>query len=127
MPCNSNHMLANDFEKNLGEVYLLLDELEGRPFDSKTWKNRGYDKRVYYIRVPKGILSTKTKELCSKLQEKSEEEIKNYSLSLQVWWREHQDADKERLKKEHEDNLKMLGKQEALAKLTPYERKLLGF
>lgn len=62
-------------------------------------------------------------ELCLRLQVA---DVTKYSLELQMWWRDHQAADKARL--EHEMARKQNEEERAvaLAKLTDYERKLLG-
>ena len=122
MPCNSDHMSATPHEKNLSIIYGLLDEVEtGRlPKDF----GYGYDPRVYCRNLSKEHLDQKTEELCSKLQQL---EVSKFSLEMQMWWRDHQKADEERLRKE----IEFLKTQEdidiALSKLTEYERKLLGF
>ncbi len=121
MPCNSDYMEANQSEKNLSVVYGLLDELETGKLPSNF--GDGYDKRVYNKHLSKAHLDEKTEELCSKLQNT---DISKFSLEMQMWWRDHQKADKERLEKEIKDKTTELEKQKALSKLSNYERKLLG-
>ena len=126
MPCNSDYMEANSFEKNLSTVLNLLDEtITGNPVDPKTYNN-GYDKRVYNKGLGKEYLDKKTEELCSFLQTRSDALIKTYSLELQIWWRDHQAADKKRIQAELDAIEEEKDKQIALSKLTPHERKLLG-
>ena len=93
MPCNSDYMEANQNEKNLSVIYGLLDELEtGKlPYNF----GDGYDKRVYNKHLSKEHLDEKTEELCSKLQNS---DVLKFSLEMQMWWRDHQKADKDRLK-----------------------------
>ena len=45
---------------------------------------------------------------------------------MQIWWRDHLAADKERIEKELNAIETQAEKEIALAKLTPHERKLLG-
>jgi len=115
-------MSATPHEKNLSVVYGFLDEIEtGRlPKNFGT----GYDERVYCQYLSKEHLDQKVEELCSKLQHL---DVTKFSLEMQMWWRDHQKADEERLRKE----IEFLNTQKdidiALSKLTEYERKLLGF
>jgi len=122
MPCNSDHMSATPLEKNLSVVYGLLDEVEtGRlPYGF----GNGYDKRVYCQYLSKEHLDQKVEELCSKLQQL---DVTKFSLEMQMWWRDHQKADEERLQKEIESLKTQDDISIALSKLTDYERKLLGF
>jgi hypothetical protein len=62
-------------------------------------------------------------ELCSRLQKL---DVTKYSLEMQVWWRDHQKADKERLERGIREATELKARAEAMAKLTPYERGLLG-
>lgn len=121
MPCNSDYMNANQSEKNLSVVYGLLDELETGKLPSNF--GDGYDKRVYNKHLSKEHLDEKTEELCAKLQKA---DVSKFSLDMQMWWREHQKADKERLEKEIKYKATEKEKQKVLSKLSDYERKLLG-
>jgi hypothetical protein len=53
-------------------------------------------------------------------------DVSKCSLELQIWWRDHQKADKDRLEREQEAIKTRKEKNAALEKLTDYERKLLG-
>jgi hypothetical protein len=70
------------------------------------------------------LLDKETAELCGKLQKT---DVTKYSLEMQIWWRDHQEEDRKRIQKEIKKNKKAKEKKAALAKLTPYERKLLGY
>ena len=122
MPCNSDYMNATQDEINLSVVYGLLDEIKTGKLPSNF--GDGYDKRVYNKHLSKEHLDEKTSELCLKLQKL---DVSKYSLEMQIWWRDHQKADKERLKQELKQKKDKKAKEKALSKLTPYERKLLGF
>lgn len=121
MPCNSDYMNASEHEINLSVVYGLLDEIKtGKlPKDFGT----GYDSRVYCKHLSKEHLDKKTDELCSKLQKL---DVSKYSLEMQMWWRNHQEADKKRIEKELNQQKNAELKKAALSKLTKYERDLLG-
>lgn len=121
MPCNSDYMEANQSEKNLSVVYGLLDELETGKLPSNF--GDGYNKRVYNKHLSKEHLDEKTEELCSKLQNL---DVSKLSLEMQMWWRDHQKADKERLEKEIKNKETEMERLKALSKLSDYERKLLG-
>lgn len=121
MPCNSDYMTANEFEVRMSQVACLLDEINDKPV-SESWRN-GYHPAVYSKGLSKEDADNMVSQLCSHLREN---DAKQYSLEMQIWWRDHQKADKQRLEKE------MISKKTereialALAKLTDYEKKLLG-
>ena len=64
-----------------------------------------------------------TAQLCG-LCETSD--VKAYSLELQIWWRDHQKADAIRQQREIEQAKAEKAKKSGLAKLTDYEKKVLG-
>lgn len=121
MPCNSDYMNPTQNEINLSVVYGLLDEIKTGKLP-KDFGN-GFDNRVYSKGLNKEDLDKKVEELCSKLQNL---DISKYSLEMQIWWRDHQKADKERLEREILEREIKEHKDKAIGKLTPYERKLLG-
>ena len=119
MPCDSSHMKPSTKEIELSRVACLLDELDGRPWDRSEWY--GYHPTVYNkfnIDADKLVSS-----LCTKLQSV---DVTKYSLEMQMWWRDHQEVDKKRLQQELSLKQKDKDKQAALAKLTDYEKNLLG-
>lgn len=121
MPCNSDYMDATQHEKNLSVVYGLLDELKAKKLP-KNFGN-GYDSRIYSKNLSVEHLDEKTEELCSKLQKVN---VEKYSLEMQLWWGDHQKADKERLEAEMKLHKNEKEKKAALSKLSAHERKLLG-
>lgn len=118
MPCNSDYLRANTKEIELSRVACLLDELDGKPIDPAHWG--GYHPRVYCKSIDGDALVA---ELCGKLQDK---DVTAYSLEMQMWWRDHQAADKLRVERELAEAKTKSERDAALAKLTPHERKLLG-
>ena len=118
MGCNSSYMEANGKEKALSQVACLLDELDGKDFNKGHWQ--GYHPRVYSRSVDGDALVS---ELCSKLQN---DDVTMRSLEMQIWWRDHEKADKERIEREMEQQATEADRAAAIEKLTPYERKLLG-
>lgn len=119
MPCNSDHMEANHLERRLSQVACLLDELAGKPkIDKAHWG--GYHPRVYSASFDADALVA---ELCSKLQSV---DVTQCSLEMQMWWRDHQAADKARIAVEIQRHKEEADRAAAIEKLTPYERKLLG-
>jgi len=121
MPCRSDYMEAHQIEKDLSVVYGLLDELETGKLPSNF--GDGYDGRVYNKGLSQKHLNKKTRELCSKLKST---DVTKFSLELQIWWRDHQKVDKKRLQKEMSGKKDKEAREIALAKLSDYERKLLG-
>lgn len=121
MPCSSSHMEASHKEVEISRVACLLDELNGKTeIEPSHWS--GYHPKVYgtaMLLVADAMVS----ELCSRLQNV---DVTKYSLEMQIWWRDHQKADKARLQKEIEAQKLRADREAALAKLSDYERKLLG-
>jgi hypothetical protein len=111
-------MEANWLEIRLSRVACLLDELDGKEIDQHHW--RGYHPSVYSQRVDGDKMVAK---LCERLQSV---DVKDYSLEMQIWWRDHKAADKARIKSELAAAKDAKAKKAAIAKLTPHERKLLG-
>ncbi len=121
MPCNSDYLEANSMEIEHSKVLALLKELKTGKLPKSF--GDGYHKDVYN-KTTKTILDEKVAELCSKLQEV--EDIKKYSLEMQMWWRDHQKADRARLKKMSAAKKESKDRQELISRLTTYEKKLLG-
>jgi hypothetical protein len=121
MPCNCDYMEPNQFEINMSRVACLLDELDGKKNINKRHWNGGHP-RVYNT-LNKIDGDELTSELCEKLQNV---DVTKYSLEMQIWWRDHQKADKVRLEREFRENKEKKDKQELLNRLTSYEKKLLG-
>ena len=120
MPCNCEYLNPTNLEQELSKVACLLDELRGRPWNPDNWK--GYHPKVYG-KATKELGDSLVAKLCSELQGLN---VTTYSLEMQIWWRDHQRADKKRLKKEMENLKDEEAKNLALAKLTSYEKRLLG-
>ena len=103
----------------MSKVACLLDELDGKKrINQDHW--RGYHPRVYSQRFNADEM---TAELCSRLQGVN---VSDYSLEMQIWWRDHQEADKQRAKESLAKAKTEKQRKAALGKLTPHERKLLG-
>ena len=92
MPCNSDYMSATSKEIEISRVACLLDEIAGRKWEPGWWA--GYHPRVYNMKHNGDKL---VNELCAVLQSR---DVTQYSLEMQVWWRDHQAADKARIAKE---------------------------
>ena len=124
MPCSMQDMRPEHHEVEMSRVMSCIDEIiKGGEMNRKHF--RGYHPLVYQ----KTLIGKKegdklTKKLCSAIQKI--EDISEYSLELQMWWRDHQEADKARLEKELKEAEEKKAKEEALKKLTKYERELLG-
>lgn len=97
MPCNASYLDPNDLEINLSKVFQLIDETLGKPLPNDY--GSGLDSRVYNRGLGQQHLDAKVDELCSRLtsiEEHSPEKIQQFSLELQIWWRDHKKADEER-------------------------------
>ncbi len=118
MGCNSDYMEATGKEKAFSQVACLIDELDGKPLNRRHWS--GYHPRVYPNASGGEALVV---ALCSRLQTV---DVSTCSLEMQVWWRDHQAADKARLEAELVAEGEKIDKAAALSKLSHYERELLG-
>ena len=121
MPCNSDYMYAGNAEIYYSRVACLIDEVDGKPITKEYWN--GYHPLVYNKLVSRELGDQLVSRLCERLQKI---DVSKQSLEMQIWWRDHQKADKDRLELEMMKKKTADEKAAALAKLTDYERKLLG-
>jgi predicted Rossmann fold nucleotide-binding protein DprA/Smf involved in DNA uptake len=127
MPCNSDYMEASSFERRMSQVVCLLEEIAtGIPVDPTSGNWQGYHPSVYNGAMKKEEADKLVERLCSILKNTDPKKIKEYSLEMQVWWRDHQKADAQRdaleKSKQHEEQLR----KQALSKLSKAERNALG-
>lgn len=123
MPCDSSHMEASLREVLMSQVCCLLDELKtGNPVDVNSAEWRGYHPRIYN-KVSTRNDDALVAELCDKL---TKSPIKEFSFEMQIWWRDHQKADRARIAKEKAEAQAKEEREKALAKLTLADRKALG-
>lgn len=123
MPCNSDHMNATSYERDLSRVACLLDELAAnKPINPSHLD--GYHPRVYSKGLSRAQGDGMVRDLCNALQHR---DVTKFSLEMQMWWRDHQAADKARVEREMAKAATEAERHAALGKLTPHERKLLGF
>lgn len=120
MPCNSDYMNASRYEIELSRVACLLDELAGRRWERRWWD--GYHPRVY-CKIDRAKGNKMVRTLCEALQG---HDVSQFSLEMQIWWRDHQAADKARCERELAQTKMEAERKAALEKLTPHERKVLG-
>jgi hypothetical protein len=113
-------MSANGYEKTLSYVACLLDELAGRSIESNWWD--GYHP-VVYCKSNRDMGDRMVRDLCESLKSR---DVTQHSLEMQIWWRDHQAADKERLDRELRQSTTDTEREAALAKLTHEERRLLN-
>lgn len=121
MPCDSSHMESSDIEMELSRVLCIHDELDGKTFDKSDWD--GYHQNAYN-KASRIRLDEETSRLCSRLQTA---DVGKLSLEAQIWWRDHQEADRKRVEREMAKARTEEERAEALSKLTPHERRLLGW
>jgi len=115
MPCKSDGPYYDSVALAVILIYRHLDELAGKPPQDRHWG---------FLSVTRSELDRLTALLCERLKSV---DLAPYSLELQMWYRDHQAADKARDDKRVQDNALEARKHAALAKLTDEERELLGF
>ena len=124
MPCNCDHMNANSLEIELSRVLMLTEELNtGVPVDSRSSDWSGYKAGVYNGGDLKKRADEATANLCSRLQKT---DVSKCSPEMQIWWRDHQAADRAREAKEKAETERNALRASGLSKLTAEERKALG-
>ena len=110
MPCNCDHMEPSLHERESRKLMELLAEIGMHEGEIP-----------YYGEV--SAIHEHTAILCEFCQNN---DVTKHSLELQIWWRDHQNADKARIERELQEQKEDQDRDAALSKLTPYERKLLG-
>jgi hypothetical protein len=124
MPCNCDHLNANSLEIELSRVLMLTEELDtGVPVNSRSGDWGGYKTGVYNSGDLKKRADEATAHLCSRLQTT---DVSKYSPEMQIWWRDHQAADRAREAKEKAEAERQSLRVSGINKLTPEERKALG-
>lgn len=118
MPCQSSHCESTREEVVASQMFCILDELDGKEFVKSHWS--GYHPLAYGKEVDLHSLASK---VCSRLQQ---QDVSRLSLEAQMWWRDHQAADRRRIELALQEHKAKKDRKAALGKLTPYERRLLG-
>ena len=121
MPCRSDYLAASNHGIEASKVLALIEELETGILPD--YYNDGYYKEVYSKNAAL-ILQEKVPILCEKLQQVKD--VTKYSLELQIWWRDHQKADKKRIEDELFFLSEEIARKSALDKLSDFEKKLLN-
>jgi len=114
MLCNIDGLHYDSVEWAVADVYRHLDELAGKPPKDGHWK---------FFCADRGDLDRVTAVLSGKLRSV---DVTRYSLELQIWWRDNQDADKAREERVAKEDALAAQRNLALAKLTDEECRLLG-
>ena len=122
MPCNSDYLESDHKEVEMSHVCCLIDELDGQQSINRShWD--GYHPNVYNKHLSQRSQNQLVDKLCKRLQRR---DVTKLSLEMQIWWRDHQKADKARLQEEMKQLKDKKLRKAALAKLSPYEQQLLG-
>lgn len=116
MPCDGSHMAPNGFEVEMSKVMAIRDELRDEVDYVDLEAYRGYHPHVYNQGRSRDIQwrDEMVADLCSRIKQLSEDEIKAHSLELQLWWREHQKADKAREAREKDKAIRLMDEIEEL-------------
>lgn len=121
MPCMCYDMEPNEKEVYLSRVMCLLEEIE----DGKSWKPSSWSGN--HPKVYNKLHTIDADELVSRLCSLCQEiDVTEYSLELQMWWRDHQEEDKRRIEEEIRQKNEKEDRERLLSKLSDYEKKLLG-
>ena len=112
MPCRSDHMEPTARER---ESLRVLGFHKGVGLLSSHYEIPPYGDTAN--------LDRQTMQLCLWCQEN---DVTKHSLELQIWWRDHQAADKKRIEREIAERKRKADRDKLISKLTEYERELLG-
>jgi len=123
MGCRSDYQDPTRAEINASEVLALLEETKTGILPD--YFGVGSHSEVHNKEAD-GILKEQVPVLCGILSQKTPKEIASSSLELQLWWRDHQKADQERLKEELKEAKDKAERDALIQKMTPHERNLLG-
>lgn len=125
MACDSSYLRASEAEVACSQVECFIDELDGKQID-EGWR-AGYHPRVYNCGASRKMLDQRIARLCALLKEHDHNVgVRSLSLELQIWWRDHQRADRLRKQAEKDSAEEKALRLSGLAKLTPEERIALG-
>lgn len=126
MPCNCDFMTPNPIEIKMSKVACLLDELDGKPINKNHWE--GMHPRVYNQTYDRYAAGYDDLAMVAELVEKIKEaDVTKYSLEMQMWWRDYQEAEKARIGEKNANEAREMAKARALSKLTEEEKAALGF
>lgn len=115
MPCNSDHMKANSLEIKSSKLLCILEEIKnGKEIKPNAW--RGYHSEAYDNKKTQEDCDEMAQEICDILTEKGAEK---FSLEVQMWWRDHQKADKARAELKANRKLERERKIDVLKKISP--------
>lgn len=130
MPCNSDYLAPNAREQELRRAAFLLRYVYtqlGEPV-SPNLRAASLDQYCKEDYIPE--LCSRLKKLKRFSRQRFEELVYNAknatSRDLAAWWEEHTKADQARKRQEKEEADRNQLREQALAKLTPAERKALG-
>ncbi len=112
MPCRSDHMEPTAREQESMRVIGFLKEASLLP-----------NSEDFGIYGDVEELDFHTTMLCKYCQTY---DVTNHSLEMQIWWRDHQVADKRRVEEEINSTKRKTDRDELMNRLTEYERSLLG-
>lgn len=98
MPCDSSYMNPTGREQEVGLVRSPLDELDGKEFDHA----RSAHHPLVYCQGPDQERDDAwVADLCSRCAALGDG-IRKHSLELQMWWRDHQKEDGERIRRQQD-------------------------
>lgn len=127
MACNCDHMEPTRSEIKLSRLACVLDELNGLHVRQSYWN--GYHPKVYSQTYDRYASDLNAEKLSQEVIEEVEkrEDMSDLSLECQMWIRDYKRSLMKRQTKIDKEKKEKLAKDAALSKLTPAERKALGY
>jgi len=125
MPCNCDHLEPNSTERRVSKIACLLDEFDGKTFNSSYWN--GMHPSVYSQTYDKYAGEFSEIEMLKDLVERiALVDVTFYSLEMQMWWRDYLGKFVEAEKVARLEAAKEEVRKVALKKLSAKERSALG-
>ena len=93
MPCDSSHCEPTGIEREMTKVLLITDEAATGTHVNQSDYNSGTHSEAYNAANTRPQLDAATAVLCSVLRAKNDTWIRHSSLELQLWFRDHCNAD----------------------------------
>ena len=128
MPCKGPELTQDKLTIEGFKINHLLIEFEtGDHVDPESYRSGEPNQDGVYSltdKLSKQDVDYLTNALCENLRHHTDISCK--SLEMQMWWRDHQEEDKKRTLEELDRAIENNRRQQALGKLSNYEKRLLG-
>ena len=121
MPCESAYMAPSKREKEADRLYWLRREIEQEMPPNSDEYGSGCAGH------PTHSIDADTRFICSHMEQVEKDgKLGDYSLEMQIWWRDHKEVDRKRRVEEQEEARNKKVVDDVMAKLSRTEVYMLG-